>query len=258
MENKIIGDVELINSVIHFAPNTFGNVFIATTPPQQKCTLTNVKIYFSGNNSLVFINSNNLKNFECGVIPNNSTIYIGKSNFLGRFHGVLSEEKSLFIGDDCLFSHDIWFRNADPHLIYDTISHERLNPSKSIFIGDHVWMGQECAILKNSKIGSGSIIGTKSLLTGKTYNSNCTFAGSPAKKIKENVFWTGHCVHYYKQEETQNSLINMTDSYTYSKCNDSKVHNPEEIIDFLDNNKNVDEKIEFLKNISTDKNRFYL
>ena len=65
---------------------------------------------------------------------------------------ILSEQKHLFIGNDCLLSFGIWVRNADPHLIYDVESHKRVNPTKSIYIGDHVWIGQSAMILKGRKV----------------------------------------------------------------------------------------------------------
>ena len=45
-------------------------------------------------------------------------------------------------------------RTADPHIIYD-IHRKRINPSKSVFIGDHVWCGQNVLLLKGCRVGSG-------------------------------------------------------------------------------------------------------
>ena len=44
-------------------------------------------------------------------------------------------------------------------------------------------------VLKGSTVGADSIVGTGSLLTGKTYNSNSVIAGSPAKIVKQCVSW---------------------------------------------------------------------
>ena len=65
--------------------------------------------------------------------------FLGLKTLRGQRSLLLSERKNIIIGDQCLFSHTIWFRNADPHLIYDNITNKRINPTQSIYIGDHVW-----------------------------------------------------------------------------------------------------------------------
>lgn len=78
-----------------------------------------------------------------------NTLYIGKNNYFnGKLNLILSERKHIVIGDDGLFSFGIWLRTADPHLIYSCETHERINPSKNILIGDHVWIGQGSLVLK--------------------------------------------------------------------------------------------------------------
>lgn len=81
----------------------------------------------------------------------------------------MSEHKHCFIGDNCMFSFDILIRNSDHHLIYDCENNKRINPTKSVFIGDHVWIGQLVNILKGTRIDSGSIVGASSVVAGKKY-----------------------------------------------------------------------------------------
>ncbi|WP_416829937.1 hypothetical protein, partial [Helicobacter ganmani] len=65
-------------------------------------------------------------------------------------------------------------------MIYDKDSNLRLNPSKSIYLGDHIWVGQYAWVLKNTFLASGSILGAKGIAT-KTYYSNSANVGIPAK-----------------------------------------------------------------------------
>ena len=71
-----------------------------------------------------------------------------------------------------MFSVGIWLRISDPHLIYDSFTHTRINPTKSIYIGDHVWVGQDVLILKDSYVGSGSILAARTVLSSKIVPSN--------------------------------------------------------------------------------------
>lgn len=100
----------------------------------------------------------------------------------------------------------IWMRNADPHLIYSISTKKRLNLTKSIFIGDNVWIGQQSLILKETQIHSGSIIGGHSVLSNKKIMSNCSVAENPARVISENIFLDDGCVHNYTDEQTYESM----------------------------------------------------
>ncbi len=252
-ENRIIGDVKYNNSRIVFSDNSEGNVFYV--PEGESVTLKNCVINFCGKNSLVVIRNNSVS--VNATIFNESTLYLGKNCYINSCLNVIpSERTSIFIGDDLLCSYGVYIRTADPHLIYDGESHRRINPSKSVFIGDHVWIGQDVGILKNTFVGSGAIIAAKALLSNKVYSSNGCFGGVPAKKVKDNVFWTGACVHAYTQEQTDKSLYNPTDAYLYHSTNSDI--NPKRVIQYLDEEKDVDKKIEFLNSMGTDKNRFYL
>jgi acetyltransferase-like isoleucine patch superfamily enzyme len=74
------------------------------------------------------------------------------------------------------------------HPIIDLESKQRINYGRSIEIGDHVWIGAQAQILKGAKIGSGSIIGTRAVVTG-AIPENCIAVGVPAKVIRHNVSW---------------------------------------------------------------------
>lgn len=56
-------------------------------------------------------------------------------------------------------------------------------PIAEIIIENDVWIGMNCTILKGVKIGSGSIVAAGSVVISDI-ESNCLYAGNPAKKIK--------------------------------------------------------------------------
>ena len=218
-------------------------------------------IRFIGDNSVVFLSNSGIHKTKIKLdIYNNSVFYMGKScNTTRPIHVVLSEEKHIIIGDDCLFSFDVWFRNADPHLIYDGSTNKRINSSKSVFIGDHVWFGQEAFVSKGTKIGSGAIVGAKCVTGGKTLASNCSYAGIPCKMIKDNIFWLKQSVHAYTEKETKASMECNEDTYLFSE--DGKQFCFDIIDEQLDLLNSSEKRLEYLKKTlfeNMNKNRFFI
>lgn len=191
---------EMENSSIEFVGE--GNILIC----DKDVKLVNSKLKFNGSNAVIHLGSDRHKYFINATVNNECVLFIGKGNYFnGTLNIVLSEHKHCFIGNDCLISFGIWIRNADPHLVYSTQDMKRVNPTRSIFIGDHVWIGQSAMILKGTQIDSGSIVGAMSLVAGKRIASNTSWGGNPAKMIAENIFWDETCVHTWTQEKTEKS-----------------------------------------------------
>ncbi|MFS0655825.1 acyltransferase [Bacillus sp. 179-C3.3 HS] len=217
--------------------------------------IENSTILLNGSGSVCYICKNRHKIYLNLTIYNNQFFFVGENTYFnGILTVIMSEEKSVFIGDNCMFSYGITMRNADPHLIYDCDSHERINYSKSIFLGDHVWIGQSALILKGAKIHSGSIIGAASVVAGKDYFSNNVYGGNPSRLIRENVFWDGSCVHAWTQTHTKQYAKKDCDDYIYN-------YNADEYLDFEEIEKkfnglnDMDSKVEFLKSIRNNKNK---
>lgn len=178
--------------------------------------LKDSRILFAGNGSVVYL-SRSKSPYRINVTINNgSLLFFGEGNsFTGTMTIILSEEKNVIIGSHGLYSYDICIRTADPHLIYDTESHRRMNLSRSVVIGDHVWLGQQAMILKGSVIGSGAVLGAKAVLGGRSVPSNECWAGSPARSIRKNIFWSSECVHTWTSAETEAFQTKEEDTWIY-------------------------------------------
>ncbi|MFR7590277.1 MAG: hypothetical protein ACLUVC_02445 [Longibaculum sp.] len=256
IENKIIGKPQKMTRCIF---EFFGKNNIIYFDKNIRLDDTSIRIY--GDNNVVFLSSSQANPLKIKLdIYNNSIFYIGKDcNTTRPLHVVLSEGKHLLIGNECLFSLDIWFRNADPHLIYDSNSKRRINDSKSIYVGDHVWIGQNVLISKGTQIGSGSIIGAKSLTSTTLIPSNCSVGGVPAKIIKTDLFWLKPSVHAYCEEQTKASLYCQNTKYIYQKKGVQLQFN--KIETELENLKSSEERYNYLYNsiyLNNNKNRFYI
>ena len=251
-DNTFIGTLpKLTNSQINF--NGKNNLLVC----EEDVSLVNSRIDFNLDNSILYLSANN-HNYCVNIsINNNNACYIGKHNYFnGRLTIVLSESKNVVIGGGCIFSYNVVIRVGDGHVIYNSKSKKRINYSKSIFIGDHVWIGQNSMIFKGSQIGSGSIVGANSVVSNKTISSNTTYAGSPAKLIHKNTFWTGHSTHEWNADDIEKMSEYDSDNFIFSRDTntvdfrevDEKFNTslPEDILDYIKSN--------FL----TGKNRFYL
>lgn len=49
----------------------------------------------------------------------------------------------MFIGRNCMLEKEVYFRLVDPHFIYDVEMMGWINPSKSFYMGDHMWFSQK-------------------------------------------------------------------------------------------------------------------
>ncbi|WP_313477376.1 acyltransferase [Microbacterium sp.] len=98
------------------------------------------------------------------------------------------EGASVHIGDDCMIATGIEIRTDDAHPVYAVQTGKRVNPTKSIVIGDHVWLAKDAVIMGGVTIGSGSVIGFRSIVTRSVPN-NCIAAGAPAKVVRRHIAW---------------------------------------------------------------------
>lgn len=250
--NEIIGNVsKFVNSKIIFKGK--GNVIYV----DGNITISDSNIVFHGNDSLLYLSESKTPYLINISIYNKSVVYFGGDTYFNKILTVIaSEAKNVIIGSDSLFSYGIVIRNSDAHLIFDIISNERINFSKSVYIGDGVWIGQNCTILKGNVVGSGSIIGSDSVLSNKKVSSHSIWAGNPAKEVRKGVVWDGTCVHSWMSEDSEQN----------KKCRNARLFKPDD--DTIDINvfeKNINsfvkpaDKLNFIRSFFINKrNRMFI
>ena len=87
-----------------------------------------------------------------------------------------------------MFSANVTLRTGDSHSVTD-LNGNRINPSKGITIGEHVWVGNSVIITKGVIVSNDSIVGTGSVVTRKFEDSNVVLAGNPAVIVKKEISW---------------------------------------------------------------------
>lgn len=156
----------------------------------KHCMLHHCTIYIKGNNNKIYIENNvSIVKGEIHMEDDNNVVGIGKSTHIsGLTHLACIEGCSILIGENCLFSSDITFRTGDSHSIMDS-NGKRTNFSKSIVIGNHVWIGNKVILTKGVKVSDNSIIATGAILTKQYNETGVILGGVPASVIKREINW---------------------------------------------------------------------
>lgn len=95
---------------------------------------------------------------------------------------------NITFGNDCLLSWDVLVMDTDEHPLYDTDGH-RINPDKPIVVGNHVWVGCKCVLLKGAVIPNNTVVAAGTLLKRGFEGENLVIGGDLPSIIKRDVRW---------------------------------------------------------------------
>jgi len=148
----------------------------------------NAKIRMTANNGLLRIGRQSaIKNsIRVGL---DSAVLIGERlSCTGGGKISAAEGTVVTIGDDCMFAVSFDIRSDHAHPIFDRETGLRVNESKSLSIGDHVWLGPHALIYPGAEVGEGCVIGARSLVTGPIPPHSIA-VGVPARVTRRNIVW---------------------------------------------------------------------
>jgi acetyltransferase-like isoleucine patch superfamily enzyme len=152
--------------------------------------ISNVRIDIFGDNNYLIIHR------KCRIKAGNfwfedigGRIEIGENTLIIQADLAVIEGTAIIIGKDSMLAYKIDIRTGDSHSIIDQDTNSRLNPSKDIIIGEHVWIGSNVLLLKGVHIGNDCIVGAGSIVNKKFTSNNSIIAGNPAKVMKEGINW---------------------------------------------------------------------
>lgn len=156
-------------------------------PDKNKAVVSAVPANFwFGENTLVRMGAG--VNFGPGVniiVKENGILQIGdNSYFTSDMH--LEVVNKITVGKNCAISWGVTMIDDDHHEVIRNGNSG--NQKNEISIGDHVWVGCNVVILKNTIIGNNCIVAAGSVVKG-IFPDNTLIAGNPAKIVKENIDW---------------------------------------------------------------------
>jgi carbonic anhydrase/acetyltransferase-like protein (isoleucine patch superfamily) len=182
-DNRIVclGDTAAEEVAIRFGGE--GNRLVVTTGAR----LRRLSVEFRGSGAVLHIGA-------CGasltvLLGSRSQVRLGGGlSTTGTLYMTAFEGSAITIGEDCMVAGGVQIRADDSHPIFDVRSGRRVNRSRPVTVGDHVWLGEGAVLLQGSTVGSGSIVGTRAVVKGRFAN-NCALAGVPARVTRRDVAW---------------------------------------------------------------------
>ena len=96
--------------------------------------------------------------------------------------------KKITFGDDCLVAWDVLVMDTDEHPLYNK-GDNRINPDKPIIVGNHVWIGCKCVLLKGAEVPNDTVLAAGTLLKSAFAGEQQVIGGNPPSILKRDVHW---------------------------------------------------------------------
>lgn len=177
---KIIGGI-IIKSKIRTGMIQIGYGDVSIFDKKKSRTILEIK------GKLVFCGTAKIGHGSKISINDDGVLELGE-NFIISAESTIVCHKRIRFGYGTMLSWDVLVIDSDLHPIYNN-HREVINPPKSIYIGNNVWIGCRSTILKGVTIADGCIIAASTTIAKSFINTNVLLGGNPPKIIKESITW---------------------------------------------------------------------
>lgn len=137
-------------------------------------------IYVRG--KLIFYGTAHIGRGSRIVIHNNAIVELG-NNFAISSQSYINCFKHIKTGNDIQLAWGIIIMDSDTHIIYGE-NKEVINENKEIILGNKIWIGCDCKVLKGAFIPDNCVVGANSIVTAVPLSPNSLIIGAPAKVVK--------------------------------------------------------------------------
>lgn len=114
-------------------------------------------------------------------LSKNAILEIGANSYINK-NCLLSVKKYLKIGCGCAISDFFCVLDSDWHKL------NGVEATKPVIIGNHVWIGIRCTVLKGVTIGDGAVIAAGSVVVNDV-PAKSMVGGVPAKILQTDISW---------------------------------------------------------------------
>ena len=198
-EHNLIQVGDNINSIktVISIKGELNHIIIDNNVSMRHCNIS-----LKGNGMFIHIHNNVELTGVVASLFQNTSLSIGKHTTIGNSEITIAEENLIKIGEDCMFAHGQEIRTSDMHPIYSLEDGSRINNGRDIFIGNHVWLGKQCTVLKGTIISDNTVVGINSIVNKKFSEENIVIAGQPANVVKRGIVWGRKMYHKTMFDDT--------------------------------------------------------
>jgi len=179
-----------------------GYSLLVTKLTMPEARLIRRPVYIRGRQSILGCEGLTMGRFcRFDLEGNRKTLFIGKNCEFGDMTHIVAHE-SVEIGNNVLIASKCFISDTNHGNYKDGIQSRPNEPprkrklyTKSVKIGNNVWIGENVVILAGSVLGDGCVVGANSVVSG-IYPKNVIIAGTLAKQLK----------HYDEKKESWMSV----------------------------------------------------
>ena len=113
-----------------------------------------------------------------------SKIVFKGNNYINNSFTAISEGRGIVIGADTIIGCNVQIYDSDFHVVAAKRRGIPHHSSAQVIIGENVWIGNNCIILKGASIGDNSVVAAGSIVTSE-FGPGVVIGGSPARIIKK-------------------------------------------------------------------------
>jgi len=146
-------------------------------------TGSNLKIFLGDNVTLGRTTLTTNTVFKDPVLRIGNNVSIGAGTRISIAQEVTIGDNTMIAGSSIIIDNDGHPANPNDRLLHKRLDKDEIKPVK---IGNNVWIGNNCAILKGVTIGNGSIISTHSVVA-RDAQENCIYSGFPARPTARDI-----------------------------------------------------------------------
>lgn len=158
---------------------------------EQGARIGSLSVQFDCDNGYMEVGSSSgVPAFSATVrVGQDSRVIVGRNVSTTGAVGISATEgTTVSLGEDCMIAIGVQIRADDGHPIFDVHSGTRVNVSRDITIGEHVWLGYNSAVLGGVSVGHGAVVGLGAVVTRDVPN-NAVAAGNPARTVRTDIAW---------------------------------------------------------------------